>query len=151
MVSRSKIQLQTGAGYVIVQFVSLGVLLVAGAIAITDLPDILLLGGGLLLGVWAFLALRRSHFRVTPTLDPRAHFVTSGPYKIIRHPMYASLLLLGLGCLAMEATPLRMLAWIILLVDLLLKLEFEEDFLLTRFPGYRAYTRKVKRLIPFIY
>ncbi len=151
MAARSKVELQTGAGYVIVQFVSLGVLLVAGTIAITDLPDILLLSGGLLLGIWAFLALRRSHFRITPTLDPRAHFVTSGPYKFIRHPMYASLLLLGLGCLAMEATPLRMLAWIILLVDLLLKLEFEEDFLLTRFAGYRAYTRKVKRLIPFIY
>lgn len=42
-------------------------------------------------------------------------------------------------------------AFVVLLVDLLLKLRYEETLLIQRFPEYKEYIKNSYRLFPFIY
>jgi protein-S-isoprenylcysteine O-methyltransferase Ste14 len=78
--------------------------------------------------------------------------ISTGPYAIVRHPMYASgtIYLLGtplalgsyLGLLALGAT-LPFLIW---------RLLDEERFLAKNLPGYTEYQKRVPhRLIPFVW
>jgi protein-S-isoprenylcysteine O-methyltransferase Ste14 len=105
----------------------------------------------LLLGAWAILTVRIGNVNVVP--DPRqgAVLVQSGPYRWIRHPMYAALLLGTLALVLASPSALRWGLWIVLLIDLVVKLHYEERMLLAHFAGYGAYQAASKRLIPYIY
>lgn len=106
---------------------------------------------GLLLGVWALLAVGLANVHILPTVRPSARLVRSGPYRRIRHPMYAALLL-GAGALTLDQpSALRVAALAILLADILVKLHYEEGLLTAAFPEYAQYRQGTKRLIPFLY
>jgi protein-S-isoprenylcysteine O-methyltransferase Ste14 len=103
------------------------------------------------LGLWALLTVRLDNVQITP--DPRqgARLVRHGPYRWIRHPMYAALLLGALALVLAQPTPLRWLLWLVLLADLLIKLHYEEHLLRQHFADYRAYMAQSKRLVPYLY
>jgi protein-S-isoprenylcysteine O-methyltransferase Ste14 len=105
----------------------------------------------LLLGAWAIQTARIGNVNVVP--DPRqgAVLVQSGPYRWIRHPMYAALLLGALALVLASPSALRWGLWIVLLIDLVVKLHYEERMLLAHFVGYGAYKAASKRLLPYIY
>jgi protein-S-isoprenylcysteine O-methyltransferase Ste14 len=78
--------------------------------------------------------------------------ISTGPYAIVRHPMYASASLYVLG------TPLALASWwglvaVAVFVPLLAwRLLDEERFLAADLPGYAEYQRKVRhRLVPFVW
>ncbi len=75
--------------------------------------------------------------------------VHTGPYAVIRHPMYLGVTLMFL------ATPLALGSWmavpvfVLLPVFLVFRIRNEEEVLLRELPGYADYCRNVKyRLIP---
>ena len=136
---------------VLVQFICLGALLLTGPLLA---PGILLPAlelGAVALGLWALLTVRLDNVQIVP--DPRsdAKLVCHGPYRWIRHPMYAALLLGTLALVAAQPTPLRWGIWLILLADLLIKLHYEERLLTEHFAAYQSYMAESKRLIPYIY
>ena len=65
--------------------------------------------------------------------------------------MYATLLLGTLALVLDSPSTLRWSLWIVLLIDLLIKLRYEERMLLEHFRGYGAYMAGSKRLIPYLY
>jgi protein-S-isoprenylcysteine O-methyltransferase Ste14 len=76
--------------------------------------------------------------------------VTSGPYRLVRHPIYSGILLAGVG------TGIA-LSWMWLVVAGLAGIYFiyaatvEERFLTEQFPdAYASYKRSTKMLVPFI-
>ena len=78
--------------------------------------------------------------------------ISTGPYAIVRHPMYASASLYLLG------TPLALGSYWGLVVlgamlpFLLWRLFDEERFLAQNLPGYTAYQQRVRhRLVPFVW
>jgi protein-S-isoprenylcysteine O-methyltransferase Ste14 len=78
--------------------------------------------------------------------------ISTGPYSIVRHPMYASASLYLLG------TPLALgsywgLATLVLMAPFLIWRLFDEEKLLARdLPGYREYQQRVRyRLVPLIW
>jgi len=77
--------------------------------------------------------------------------VTSGPYRLVRHPIYSGILVAGLG----TATALSWLAVIPIAMAgayFVYGATVEERYLTTQFPdNYPAYKRSTKMLVPFIF
>jgi protein-S-isoprenylcysteine O-methyltransferase Ste14 len=76
---------------------------------------------------------------------------TGGLYKYVRHPMYFSVLILLIGVVFYFGAVLS-LVWIAAaFMFLSRKSNFEERFLVKKFPEYSSYRTRTKKLIPFIY
>ena len=96
----------------------------------------------------AAASLRRANFSVLPEPVAGGALVERGPYRHVRHPMYAAVLLAGTGAAIANADAAHTLGLLLLGVVLWLKIEREERFLETRYPGYADYRRRVKALVP---
>ena len=110
------------------------------------------------LAIHAFWTLRRfgaadrsipDHSRMT--IEKTTHLVTEGPYRSIRHPMYASLLWLAWGIFLKQPTLLTALVALFASVALHFTAVLEERHNLQSFGDeYLAYMRRTKRFIPFV-
>ncbi len=134
-----------------IQAFCLLVLFASGRPLAHDLPLAILEIAGIALGLWAMAVMGRRNINITPLVKRDARLVTGGPYAWIRHPMYAALLLAAWPLVIDQYSLLRLSAGLILTVDLLVKLRFEEHLLRRRFAGYDDYMKTTKRLIPFIW
>ena len=100
---------------------------------------------------WAVYTMQPRQLTPFPELRPGARLVTRGPYRWIRHPMYSGLLLATLALVINTWTTARAAIWLVFLIDLIFKLEYEESLLAGRFPEYAKYRQRTRRLIPFVY
>lgn len=120
------------------------------------LPLPLLLAGDLLtvlsfgMTFWAFRANTFAGATVEIAADQRV--VATGPYAVVRHPMYAGGALLFLGTPLALGSGWGLVAFVVTLPALLARLFYEERLLSQRLPGYREYCAQVRwRLIPGVY
>jgi len=90
---------------------------------------------------------------ITPLPYPRdkARMVDSGPYRLVRHPMYAGGILIAFGWTIWVRGPLTLLYTLVLVVFADIKSRREERWLQAKFPGYADYQARVRKLIPFVY
>ncbi len=105
---------------------------------------------GVALVVVSIIVLGRN---LSPLPHPKADatLVESGPYHLIRHPIYTGLILAAVGW-ALFTNTLLTLGYALALVALLdVKSRREERQLQKQFTKYAAYQERTKRLIPFIY
>jgi protein-S-isoprenylcysteine O-methyltransferase Ste14 len=111
---------------------------------------LLLFFAGLGFAVWARLHIGRNWG--TPMmrkLEPE--LVTSGPYRLVRHPIYSGILAAGIG----TAVALDW-AWLIAFglagVYFVYSAAVEERFMTEQFPdAYPAYRRSTRMLVPFLF
>jgi len=129
----------------------MGVIALSGPLFLQGTAARILAIGGIVLGIWALFAMEFSNYQILPDVRPGARFVTRGPYRWIRHPMYTAVLLLTLGWLVGAFVPWRLGLWCMHLVVLLVKLTVEERMLLAHFDEYSDYVGRSKRLIPFVF
>lgn len=106
---------------------------------------------GVIIGLLAFRKMRKSDFKITPDVSKNAKLITSGIYKHIRHPMYLAVLITALGLLLMDVSFARVLVFLILIANLLVKIRYEEDLLIKRFAEYKSYKESSKKLIPYLF
>ena len=85
--------------------------------------------------------------------DERGHTtVSSGPYRFVRHPMYAGGSLLFIGMPLALGSYWGLLAFVAVLPALIWRLLNEEKFLAKNLPGYADYCARVRwRLIPGVF
>lgn len=74
-----------------------------------------------------------------------------GIYKYARHPLYSGLVLMGLALLLSNLRLETFAVLITLVLVLNIKADVEEEHLLRRHEGYKAYLKNTKKFIPFIY
>jgi protein-S-isoprenylcysteine O-methyltransferase Ste14 len=111
--------------------------------------DVLVLLGWLVI----FFVFKENTFTsATVELAPDPKVVSTGPYALVRHPMYAGGLVMFLGI------PIALGSWWGLLVivamtpALIWRLLDEEKFLARNLPGYAEYQKRVRdRLIPLVW
>ena len=106
--------------------------------------------GGLVLALWGVRSLGRS---LTPGTEPLpgAPLVTSGAYAHLRHPIYLGVVVLLAGyALAWSNWTLALVVGLVASAYFEGKARAEERWLVTRYPEYRDYMRRVRRrvLIP---
>lgn len=137
--------------FVIVQFACLIAIALTGPLIARQPLWLAMEGAAVLLGLWTIWTMRSGRFNIVPDVPADSQLVTQGPYRFIRHPMYATLLLGSLALVLNEPSVARGAVWMVLLVDLVLKLSYEEHLLAQSFATYEAYRRTSKRLVPFVY
>jgi protein-S-isoprenylcysteine O-methyltransferase Ste14 len=83
--------------------------------------------------------------------DAGSALVTSGPYAYLRHPLYAALIhFVWAGAVDHFSWPV--LGWAVTVTaGAFTRMHVEEYRLKRRFPEYRAYRKRVKKLIPFVF
>jgi protein-S-isoprenylcysteine O-methyltransferase Ste14 len=93
-----------------------------------------------------------SNLSVLPLPRDCADLVVSGPYRIVRNPIYSGLIAGSLGWAAWLHAPVTALLAIALFVLFDAKARLEERWLAEKFgEPFLAYRRRVKRLIPWLY
>jgi protein-S-isoprenylcysteine O-methyltransferase Ste14 len=109
----------------------------------------------LLTGYLGYLAMRENSFAaaVVKVQKERGHkTVSTGPYRYVRHPLYAAAVLYFLG------TPLLLGSWLglalvpLLIAALAFRAVMEERMLAAEIDGYAAYAARVRwRLVPRVW
>jgi protein-S-isoprenylcysteine O-methyltransferase Ste14 len=118
-------------------------------------PYVALAGDGLIaLGFLAIFFVFKENTFTSATIEvaPDQKVISSGPYALVRHPMYAGAIVMLLGI------PIALGSWWGLLViaamipALIWRLFDEEEFLAKNLPGYVTYQATVRyRLIPLVW
>ncbi|MGV9011911.1 MAG: methyltransferase family protein [Flavobacteriales bacterium] len=139
-----------GALLVFGQFACIAVLLVGGG---WNLPwwGWALFALGLLVFLLAATALGGNNFTVMPVPREGNTLSKRGIYKVVRHPMYLSVLLCGSAMAFGAPSPWRWAALAVALVVLLVKVRHEEHRLTEKHPEYPELMRGVARLVPGVW
>jgi len=80
----------------------------------------------------------------------RGHTVVQhGPYRFVRHPMYASRIVLIMGAALTLGSWIALVPAVLIALLLVLRTSLEDRMLTTELPGYRTYAKHVPgRLVP---
>jgi protein-S-isoprenylcysteine O-methyltransferase Ste14 len=105
---------------------------------------------GLVFTLWARYTLA-GNWSSDVTFKREHELIRSGPYRLVRHPIYTGLLVMFVGT-TLHIGQLRCLFGLLLMViGFWIKISQEERLLVRHFPeAYPNYRREVKALIPFL-
>jgi protein-S-isoprenylcysteine O-methyltransferase Ste14 len=122
----------------------------------SHLPPAAALAGDALVGIGflgIFLVFRENSFTsATIELAPDQKVISTGPYALVRHPMYATALVMLLGIPIALGSSWGLFVFVAFVPALLWRLFDEEKFLVKNLPGYREYQARVRyRLVPRVW
>jgi len=102
------------------------------------------------LSVWARISFQKKQFSVhaEPHEGP---LVVTGPYKVIRHPMYAAALLLVWSSILGHLSLITVIVGCIMTSAVAIRVIQEEQALRAHYPDYGVYAHKTRRFIPFVF
>jgi protein-S-isoprenylcysteine O-methyltransferase Ste14 len=99
-----------------------------------------------------FVFRENSYASATIEIVDEQRLITTGPYAIVRHPMYSGAFVMLAGVPPALGSLWGLLAVIPIMLVIIWRLIDEEKFLQINLPGYSAYLSNVKcRLLPFIW
>lgn len=120
-------------------------------------PPVIAVGAGAVVViaglVLAMDAVRRMGSSVSPFPTPSrdATLVTSGSFRLVRHPIYGGVILMALGVGVAAWSPATVVASLVLVPFFLAKSSHEERLLNARFDEYDGYVAATpRRLLPWV-
>jgi len=122
----------------------------------TLVPIVLVILGDALVAIgfyFIFLVYKENSY-TSATIEVAADqkVIDTGPYKFVRHPMYASALLYLLGTPLALASYWGLIPFVTIIPFLMWRLMDEESMLKKELPGYSQYQQRVRRrLLPGIW
>jgi len=108
--------------------------------------------GGISLRLWSFHTLGR-YFTFTVQTSSDQPVIADGPYRVIRHPSYAGMLLIFIAVGLFIGNWLSLVCLTVAIAGgLVFRIRVEERALMQNLgEGYRDYAATHKRLVPFIW
>ena len=126
-------------------------MLVIPHIVITEYLGVVICAAGLFAAIWSRKTLGSDWSRDVE-LKQGHKLVERGPYRFVRHPIYTSHLLMGLGTAVASGLLVAFVGLLLFFIGFWIKLKQEENLLLSHFPDeYPAYKARVKALLPFMF
>ncbi len=106
---------------------------------------------GILLRAWSVRSLG-IYFTPTVQIQKEHKLITTGPYKLIRHPSYSgAFLAITSGALVLDTLIGYAIAITAMTICYIIRIQLEEKEMLSHFGNqYLQYSKKTKKLIPFI-
>jgi protein-S-isoprenylcysteine O-methyltransferase Ste14 len=100
---------------------------------------------GSVVAFWPVWHLRRSF-----SIEPAARALrTDGPYRLARHPIYATQILIYSGIFLLRASPVAGLALLVWLAVVRVRIGYEERVLCAEYPEYELYRSRVGAFGPW--
>lgn len=100
--------------------------------------------------VWARLTFGRRSFHAAA--NPTAGgLVTTGPYRLIRHPIYTAVCIFGWSGILTHWSLINALLGVLLFVGAVGRMLCEEHLIMEAYPEYRDYAQATKRMVPYIF
>lgn len=136
------------------QFVLLAVLVVSPSLPLSGTPPagVRTLGYALAVagGALVLLAAPTLGRGITPFPEPVSggSLRSAGLYRLVRHPMYSGVLLIGWGLALRAWSPVALVTAVMLTALLMMKARYEERLLCAVYPDYSAYAKRVGRFLP---
>lgn len=99
------------------------------------------------LAVYGLLYLRRSL-----SIIPEARrLVTGGPYRLVRHPLYAAEITAAVAFVLVSPGALAVIVLFPFIATQLLRSRYEERLLAATYPEYSRYAARTRRLVPLVW
>jgi len=110
-----------------------------------------LAGAGFLLMWWARIVLGRL-WSSGVSVKAEHRVIDSGPYGLVRHPIYTGVIVAGFATAAIRGTAVGFLGATLMTVSWYIKAREEERFLREQLgvEAYDAYARRIPMLVPFL-
>ncbi len=99
--------------------------------------------------IWARITFGFKSFHASANAY-KEKLITNGPYKWLRHPIYAAVIYFFLACIISYPNIETIIAVALIVVSTIVRMLLEEKSLLENFAEYDSYSRRTKRLIPFV-
>lgn len=115
-----------------------------------DTVSVVLCVCGLIFTIWARRTLA-GNWSSDVTFKQNHELIRSGPYRIVRHPIYTGLLVMFLGTALHIGQTRGVVSLLLISLGFWIKLRQEERLMMQHFPdAYPSYRREVKALIPLV-
>ena len=105
---------------------------------------------GICFRLWAIITLGHYYSHIVREIDDHK-IIDSGPYKYIRHPAYAGMIVAHFGIVLYFFNLVTLLIFFLALIPAIILRIFVEEKTLFRIERYSDYARNRKRLIPLIW
>lgn len=131
-------------------FCALFWLFLRGALVAAGPAGLAVQGLSICLMVWARLTFGRRSFRPGPA-PSEGGLVTTGPYRYLRHPIYAAALYLTWAGVLTHPGPFNFLLGLVPVAGLGARMLAEERLVAEKYPEYAAYAARTARAVPFLF
>jgi protein-S-isoprenylcysteine O-methyltransferase Ste14 len=107
--------------------------------------------GGLLFAVWARVHLGRNWSR-SVTIKQDHELISTGPYAVVRHPIYTGILTGFLGTAIAVSQVRGFVSFALIFLALWLKLRMEETWMRAQFGEvYANYAQRTSAIVPYLF
>jgi len=122
----------------------------------SHVPLWLVLGGDLLVVLGFYIVFRvfcvNTFTAATVEVTEQQTVISTGPYALVRHPMYCGALVILLGTPLALSSWLGLVAFVLMVAVIVVRLLSEEKLLLGNLSGYAEYAARVRyRIMPFVW
>ena len=104
---------------------------------------------GISYAIWARVHLGRNWSPI-PNVKEGHELITSGPYRLVRHPIYTGIIVAALG--TGLVIPVWLVIFIVMTAVFIWRVHVEEELMTKQFPSqYPEYKKRTWALLPFIW
>ena len=111
-----------------------------------------LMAGGTIFRVWCIRTLGK-FFTATVKTQEEQRVITSGAYRVVRHPSYSGAFIAAVGSsIFMHAVFAAIFTFVVLFIAYYIRIKAEEETLVKEFgEEYESYRKRTKKLVPWVY